>query len=66
MRRRPRRAWLPRLSIAVAAVSVAVAVALGITQAMTQNRLDNAEAHSRAIVAVLAAPDAQVMTRPTS
>jgi anti-sigma-K factor RskA len=66
VRRRPRRAWLPRLSIAVAAVSVAAAVALGITQAVTQNRLDNAEAHSRAIAAVLGAPDAQVMTKQTA
>ena len=66
VRRRPRRVWLPRLSVAVAAVSLAVAAVLGIAQVNTQNRLNSAEAHSRAIAAVLAAPDAQVMTKQTS
>jgi anti-sigma-K factor RskA len=66
VRRRPRRVWLPRLSVAVAAVSLVAAVVLGITQAVTLNRLDNADAHSRAIAAVLAAPDAQIMTKQTS
>lgn len=65
-RRRPRRAWVPRASIAVAAVSLVAAVVLGITQAVTQNRLDTAEARGRAIAAVLAAPDAQVLTGHTA
>ena len=64
--RRAPRAWMPRLSVAVAAVSVAVAVTLGITQAITKNQLNSANAHSRAIAAVLAAPDAQIMTQGTS
>jgi hypothetical protein len=66
VRRPPRRAWVPRASIAVAAVSLVAAVVLGVTQAATQNRLDSAEAHNRAIAAVLAAPDVQVMTGHTA
>jgi anti-sigma-K factor RskA len=64
--RRAPRAWIPRLSVAVAAVSVAVAVTLGITQATTQNQLNRANAHNRAIAGVLAAPDAQIRTKNTS
>jgi anti-sigma-K factor RskA len=64
--RLPGRPWVPRLSIAVAAVSLAVAVALGITQAMTQHKLDTAQARDRAIAAVLAAPDTRITSKQTT
>jgi anti-sigma-K factor RskA len=66
LRRAARSSWVPRLATAVAAVSVAVAVALGIIQASTQHRLDSARAQNQAIAAVLAAPDARIVTRATS
>jgi anti-sigma-K factor RskA len=66
LRRAARSSWVPRLATAVAAVSLAVAVALGIIQASTQHRLDSARAQNQAIAAVLAAPDARIVTRATS
>jgi anti-sigma-K factor RskA len=65
-RRRVRRSWMPRLSIAVAAVSLVVAVVLGVTQVMTQHKLNTAEARGRAIAAVLAAPDARISSKHTT
>jgi anti-sigma-K factor RskA len=60
------RAWMPRLSLAVAAVSAAAAVILGITQATTSSQLGQAQARSRAVAAVLAAPDARIAAGTTS
>lgn len=54
--------WVPRLAIAVAAVSLAVAVALGVLQISTQRKLNSAQAQNQAIAAVIAAPDAQTVT----
>ncbi len=69
--RRGFRAWglrggLPRLATAVAAVAVAVAAALGIVQATTQHRLDQARGEIQSAAAVLAAPDARLTVRATT
>lgn len=78
--RRTRRAWIPRISVAVAAVSLAAAVVLGIDVAGTRNQLSDAqsqlssirnqlasaEAHNHDITAVLAASDARLVTSHTS
>jgi anti-sigma-K factor RskA len=61
-----RSGWLPRLALAVAAAGVTAAIVLGIILAGTQHRLSVAQAENRAIARVLAAPDARVLTRPTS
>lgn len=62
-----RRTRVPRLAgvIAVAALA-AVAVVLGFTQAATQGRLDRAQAQEQAIVAVLNAPDARIVSHQSS
>ena len=71
--RRTRRVWIPRLSVAVAALSVAAAVLFGVGQSNTQdqlnsirNQLATAAAHNHAIAAVLAASDARLVSSPTS
>ncbi len=63
---RPRRPWLPRLALALA-VSVtgslvAAAAAFGVVALATQHRLDQVQAGTHAIAAVLNAPDARMMT----
>ena len=66
-RLRPARGpWLPRLAAAVTAAAVAAAVALGVIQSSTQHRLDQAQAASRSIAAVLAAPDARLTVHRTT
>ena len=50
----------------MAAVSLAVAVALGAAGSATRHELDSARAQNQAIAAVLAAPDARIMTRATT
>jgi anti-sigma-K factor RskA len=61
-----RPAWIPRLATAVAAACLAAAVAIGIVQHSTQHELDRARAQNQAIAAVLAAPDARIMTQATT
>jgi Anti-sigma-K factor rskA/Putative zinc-finger len=58
--------WVPRLATAVAAVSLAVAVTFGILQISTQHQLDSARAQNQAIAAVIAAPDARIVTQATA
>jgi hypothetical protein len=65
-RRVPRPSWTPRLAAAVAVVSLAVAVVLGAAGLRTRHELDSARAQDQAIAAVLAAPDAQIMSRATT
>jgi hypothetical protein len=60
------RAWTPRLAVAVAVVSLAVAVALGAVGLSTRRELDRARAQNQAIEAVLAAPDARVVTQAST
>jgi hypothetical protein len=58
--------WVPRLATAVAAVSLAAAVAFGILQIFTQHQLNSARAQNQAIAAVIAAPDARIVTEAIS
>jgi hypothetical protein len=58
--------WLPRLATAAAAVSLVAAVTFGILQISTQHKLDSARAQNQAIAAVIAAPDARIVTQTTS
>lgn len=66
------RRWRPTvpaarwLTAAVAAVAIAAAVALGITESVTQHRLNRAQAQIHSAAAVLAAPDARLTVRATS
>lgn len=64
--RRPAASWFPRLATVAAAVGLVVAVVLGVTQAATQRQLDRARTQDQAIAAVLAAPDARLVTHGTS
>lgn len=61
-----RPAWPLRLAAGVAAVGVAAAIVLGVVQVNAQHELERARAQSRALAAVLAAPDVRVRTAPTS
>jgi anti-sigma-K factor RskA len=61
--RAPRPSWTPRLAAAVAVVSLAVAVVLGTVGLRTRHELDSARAQDQAIAAVLAAPDARIMSQ---
>jgi hypothetical protein len=56
--------WFPRLATVTAVVAVVVAIVLGISLAGTQQQLSQAQAQSRAIAAVLAAPDVRTVTGP--
>jgi anti-sigma-K factor RskA len=66
LRRAARSSWVPRLATAVAVVSLAAAVSFGILQISTQRRLDSVRAQNQAIAAVIAAPDARIVTKGTS
>jgi anti-sigma-K factor RskA len=59
-------AWIPRLAVAVAVACLAVAVALGAVWLSTRRELDRARAQNQAIAAVLAAPDARIVTQATA
>ncbi len=61
-----RSAWPVRIAAGVAAVSVAAAIVLGVAQVSARHQLDRAQAQSRALTAVLAAPDVRVLTAPTT
>ena len=65
-RQASRHPWTPRLAAAVAVVSLAVAVVLGAVGLHTRQELNSARAQNQAIAAVLAAPDARIMTRATT
>lgn len=62
----PRPVWRTRLAVAMAAVCLVAALVLGITQIATQHQLDRAQARNRAVAALLAAPDARIMTKATA
>jgi Anti-sigma-K factor rskA len=57
---------LPRVAVATAAAGLAAALGLGIALVSTQHQLDSARAQNQAIAAVLAAPDAHLLTGTTS
>jgi hypothetical protein len=58
--------WVPRLATAVAVLSLAVAATFGILEVSTQHELGNARAQNQAIAAVIAAPDARIVTQATT
>lgn len=58
--------WIPRLAVAVAVACLAVAVALGAVGLSMRRELDSARAQNQAIAAVLAAPDARIVTQATT
>jgi anti-sigma-K factor RskA len=62
----PRRTWLPRLAVPVAAAGLVAAAVLGGVTVWTQHQLTTVQAENQAIAAVLAAPDAQIATARTS
>jgi anti-sigma-K factor RskA len=64
--REPRSRRMPRLAWAAVAASLAVIIALTAVLARTQGELNKAKAREAAMAAVLAAPDARVVTQATS
>ena len=61
-----RQAWFPRLAVAVAVACLVVAVVLGALGLSARRELDRARAQNQAIAAVLAAPDARVVTQTST
>jgi anti-sigma-K factor RskA len=53
--------WRSRLAVSLAAALAAVAVAAGVVTSGMQDRLDEAQQHDHAVVAVLSAPDATIV-----
>jgi hypothetical protein len=62
----PRSQWLPRLSLAAGAVGLAASAVLGGVTVAARNGQSAAQAQAQAIAAVLSAPDARLMSAPTS
>jgi len=62
----PRWSWLPKLAVPVAAAGLVAAAVLGGVTVWTQHRLTTVQAENQAIAAVLAAPDAQIASAPTT
>jgi anti-sigma-K factor RskA len=60
-----RTTWWPRLATGLAAAFLAVAVGSGVMAVRIQDMLDRERAGARAVAAVLAAPDARVVSRDT-
>src|SRR5439155_10568432 len=57
-----RRAWVPRLALAVAAAATAAAVLLGVAAGTAAHRVDEQQLRGHAITAVLTAPDATMLS----
>jgi anti-sigma-K factor RskA len=57
---------IPKIATGVAAASMAAVVALTVITVAANDSLNAERAHSRAIAAVLAAPDARIVSGPTS
>lgn len=64
--KRAARGRRPRLAVVIASVATAVVIALGIAFGMQRDQLDTVRAQQRAVAAVLNAPDARIVTEPTS
>jgi anti-sigma-K factor RskA len=60
------RGLTPRLAVGIAAAATAAAVVLGIAQVAAVRQLSRARAQDQAVAAVLTAPDARVLSSPTS
>jgi hypothetical protein len=61
-----RRAWLPRVALALAGVMVILAAVLGLAAHSTQHQLQQNQAASHAIAAVLTARDATMISAPVT
>jgi anti-sigma-K factor RskA len=59
------RTWVPWLSGAVAMAGIVLAVVFGFAQARTEQQLNQERAQNQAIAAVLAAPDARLISQRT-
>jgi anti-sigma-K factor RskA len=57
---------IPKIATGVAAVSLAAAVALAVITVSTNDSLNTERARNQEIAAVLAAPDARIVSGPTS
>jgi anti-sigma-K factor RskA len=64
--RLPRSTWLPRLALAAGAAGLATSVVLGGITVSAWHERSAAEVQAQAIAAVLAAPDARLVSAPTS
>jgi anti-sigma-K factor RskA len=62
----PRSAWLPRLALATGAAGLAAAAVLGGVTVSARDGQSAAQAQAQAIAAVLTAPDARLVSAPTS
>jgi hypothetical protein len=58
--------WLPWLATGIAVACLAIAAVYSVVGISAQHRLDAARAQSRAIAAVLTAPDARIIRQPTT
>jgi anti-sigma-K factor RskA len=56
----------PRLAVVVASVASAIVIALGVALGVQHSQLDNVRAEQHQLAAVLDAPDARIVTAPTS
>jgi anti-sigma-K factor RskA len=61
-----RRAWLPRLALALAGAVVILAAALGLAARSTQDQLEQSQLASHAIATVLTARDATMISAPVT
>jgi hypothetical protein len=64
--RAPWAPWVPWLSGAVAAAGIVIAVIFGVAAAHTQSELNQARTQNQQIAVVLTAPDARLLTSPTT
>jgi hypothetical protein len=62
----PRSPWLPRLALGAGAAGLAAAAVLGGVTVAAQHGQSTAQAQAQAIAAVLSAPDARLVSAPTS
>jgi anti-sigma-K factor RskA len=62
----PRSPWLPRLALAAGAAGLAASAVLGGVTVAARHGQSAAQAQAQAIAAVLSAPDARLMSAPTS
>jgi Anti-sigma-K factor rskA/Putative zinc-finger len=62
----PRSQWLPRLALATGAVGLAASAVLGGVTVAARHGQSAAQAQAQAIAAVLSAPDARLVSAPTS
>jgi hypothetical protein len=62
----PRRTWMPRLAVGLAAAAMVAVIILGFALAGTQRRLSTATAQEKAVMGVLNARDARIFSASTT